>query len=204
MAHALGPPQGTIDAASIAAAADHLTEVEIPEQIDYHRGAFRQLGLLQQRLSVAAHAALMAALGVAVLLVIAALRAGTLDAVGWKPFAIALLAVLPTTMTSLNGLRVDADLARLVERSAQTFGLLFRVRSNILASPSDYDHLLSNMQRLASILRDELDEWRFVIESRRYRGRQRRIGRRKSFLRRFYDLRKRLEPRRSGGDGPRP
>ena len=112
-AHALGPPQGKIDAVSIAAAADHLSEVEIPEQIDYHRGTFRQLGLLERRLSFAAHAALMASLGVAVLLAIAAVRAGSLEAVGLKPLAIVLLAVLPGTMTSLNGLRVDADLVRL-------------------------------------------------------------------------------------------
>ena len=80
-AHALGPPEGRIDAVSIAAAADHLTEVEIPQQIDYHRTTFRQLGLLERRLLLAAHGSLLAAIGVAVLLGITALRAGSLDAV---------------------------------------------------------------------------------------------------------------------------
>jgi hypothetical protein len=174
-AHAIGPPQGKIDAASIAAAADHLSEIEIPDQIDYHRGTFRQLGLLDQRLFFGAHAALLASLGVAVLLAIAAVRAGSVDAVGWKPFAIVLLAILPATMTSLNGLRVDADLARLVERSAQTIALLFRVRRNILTSPRDYDHVAAGMQRLASIMMNELEEWRFVIESRRSRSGRRQI-----------------------------
>jgi hypothetical protein len=174
-AHAIGPPQGKIDAASIAAAADHLSEIEIPDQINYHRGTFRQLGLLDQRLFFGAHAALLASLGVAVLLAIAAVRAGSVDAVGWKPFAIVLLAILPATMTSLNGLRVDADLARLVERSAQTIALLFRVRRNILASPRDYDHVAAGMQRLASIMMNELEEWRFVIESRRSRSGRRQI-----------------------------
>ena len=84
-AHALGPPQGKIDAASIAAAADHLSEIEIPDQIEYHRGTFRQLGLLERRLFFGAHAALVASLGVAVVLAIAAVRAGSLEAVGWKP-----------------------------------------------------------------------------------------------------------------------
>ena len=82
-----------------------------------------------------AHAALVASLGVAVVLAIAAARAGSLEAVGCSPFAIVLLAILPATMTSLNGLRVDADLARLVERSAQTIALLFRVR-RALFSPA--------------------------------------------------------------------
>jgi hypothetical protein len=190
-AHALGPPQGKIDAASIAAAADHLSEIEIPDQIEYHRGTFRQLGLLERRLFFGAHAALVASLGVAVVLAIAAARAGSLEAVGWKPFAIVLLAILPATMTSLNGLRVDADLARLVERSAQTIALLFRVRRNILASPRDYDHVAANMQRLASIMMNELEEWRFVIDSRRSRSGRRQIKKKKNFLRPYIELRKR-------------
>jgi hypothetical protein len=122
-----------------------MSEFEIPEQIDYHRGTFRQLGLLERGLSFAANGALIASLGVAVLLAIVALRAGSLEAVGWKPFAIVLLAVLPATMTSPNGLRVDADLTRLVERSAQAIALLFRLRRVILAAPRDYDHVASNM-----------------------------------------------------------
>lgn len=179
MAHALGPPQGKIDTVSIAAAADQLLEVEIPDQISYHRVTFRQLGMLERRLSCAAQAALVAASGVAVVLAVAALRAGSLEAVGWKPSAIVLLAVLPATMTGLNGLRVDADLIRLVERSAQTIALLFRIRRVILAAPRDYDHVAANMQRLASIMGNELAEWRFVIESRRSRGSRRQIRRKR-------------------------
>ncbi len=192
MAHALGPPQGKIDGASIALAADRLCNVEIPDQIDYHRRTFRQLGLLERRLFFGAHAALVTSLGVAVLLAISALRAGSLEAVGWKPFAIVLLAVLPATMTSLNGLRVDADLVRLVERSAQTIARLFRIKRNILAAPRDYDHVAAGMQRLASILSGELEEWRFVIESRRSRSRRHPIKKKKNFLRPYTELQKRL------------
>jgi hypothetical protein len=201
-AHALGPPQGKIDAASIAAAADHLSEIEIPDQIEYHRGTFRQLGLLERRLFFGAHAALVASLGVAVVLAIAAVRAGSLEAVGWRPFAIVLLAILPATMTSLNGLRVDADLARLVERSAQTIALLFRVRRNILASPRDYDHVAANMQRLASIMMNELEEWRFVIDSRRSRSGRRQIKKKKNFFRPYTELRKRRAVGDSGAGSP--
>ncbi len=175
MAHALGPPQGKIDTASVAAAASQLLEVEIPDQINYHRSAVRQLGTLERRLSCAAHAALVAALVVAVILAITALRAGGLAAVGWEPLAITLLAVLPATMTGLNGLRVDADLVRLVERSAQTIASLFRIKRVIVAAPRDYDHIAIGMHRLASIMGNELDEWRFVIESRRSRGNPRGI-----------------------------
>ncbi len=193
MARALGPPQGKIDTISVAAAADQLLDVEIPDQISYHRVAVRQLGTLERRLSCAARAALVAALGVAVALAIAALRTGSLEAITWKPLAIVLLAVLPATMTGLNGLRVDADLVRLVERSAQTIALLFRIKRVILAAPHDYDHVAANMQRLASIMGNELAEWRFVIESRRSRGSRRGIGKKRNKF--FPVLRK---ARRSG------
>jgi hypothetical protein len=183
MAQALGPPQGKIDAASVATAADRLTEVEIPDQISYHRAAVRQLGTLERRLSFAAQAALVAALAVAFLLIAAALRAGSFEALGWRQYAIALLAVLPATMTGLNGLRVDADLVRLVERSAQTITLLFRIRRVILAAPQDYDHVVANMQRLAATMGSELAEWRFVIESRRSRDNRRRFRKKR---RRFF------------------
>jgi hypothetical protein len=201
-ARALGPPQGKIDVASIAAATDYLSEVEIPDQIGYHRSTFRQLGMLERRLFFGAHAALMASLGVAVVLGISALRAGSLEAVGWKPFAIVLLAILPATMTSLNGLRVDADLARLVERSAQTIALLFRVRRNILAGPRDYDHVAAGTQRLASIMMNELEEWRFVIDSRRSRSGRHQIKQKKTFFRPCTEWHKRLTSRDTGGGSP--
>ena len=183
MAHALGPPQGKIDAASIAAAAHELTESEIPRQIEYHRVTFRQLGQLERRLSFSAQAALVAAAAVAILLMFGPTRAGGLASIGWKQFAIGLLAVLPATTTALNGMRLEADLVRLVERSAQTIALLFRVKRVILASPEDYDHVAANMQRLAAIMGSELAEWRSVIESRRARDMRRRIGRKRDVFR---------------------
>ena len=95
-------------------------------------------------------------------------------------------------MTTLNGLRVDADLARLVERSAQTTALLFRARRAMLTAPRDYDHIASNMQWLAAIMRTELEEWRFVIESRRSRGSVRPIKGKQGLRRRLDALRKPL------------
>jgi hypothetical protein len=187
---ALGPPQGKLDSASIEAVANYLIHVEIPEQIAYHRQTFRQLGLLERRLSVAAHAALAISLAVATLLAIAAIVAGSLQAVGWRPLAIALLAVLPATMTALNGMRVEADLVRLIERSAQTIALLFRLKRIILAAPCDYDHVSSNTQRLALIMGEELAEWRFVIDSRRSRRGWRRAAKRRNFLWRHKAARK--------------
>jgi hypothetical protein len=182
MARAVGPPHGRIDATVVAAAAAHLSDVEIPGQISYHRATFRRLSVLERRLSYAAHGALLASVTVAVLLAVAAARAGSLAAVGWKPLAIALLAMLPATMTALNGYRVDSDLIRLVERSAQTIAALFSIRRAIIGAPCTYDQVAADMQRLAAVMAGELADWRFVIESRRARGQRRRTIRKRQTL----------------------
>jgi hypothetical protein len=169
-ARALAPPSGNLDAVSLGAASRFLTDIEIPEQIAYHRRTFRQLGRLERRLANVANAALLIAAGVAVLLGIAAVNADSLDAVGWKPLAVVLLTALPAAMTGFNGLRVDADLVRLVERSMLTLTMLSRIRRSILGAPPSYDHIAPNVERLASIMGNELAEWRFVIESRRTRN----------------------------------
>ena len=174
-AHALGPPQGKIDAASIALAADQLSKIEIPASdrvSSRHISAAWLVGAAPVLRRTRRTGEFARCRGAARYL---GAWAGSLEHVGWRQFAIVLLAVLPATMASLNGLRVDADLARLVERSAQTIARLFRVRRNILIAPRDYDHVAANMQRLASIMSSELEEWRFVIESRRSRGRRRQI-----------------------------
>jgi hypothetical protein len=182
---ALGPPQGRIDAASIAASAAYLADVEIPGQLRYHRKNFRQLEILEKRLACAARLSLAAAVVVAASLGVIALLAGGLDAVSWKPLAIVMLTSLPATMTGLEGIRVDADLVRLVEGSAQTITLLRRIRRAILAEPPDYDHVAHHMQQLAAVMESDLAEWRFAVESRRSRETRRGIRRKRNWLRMF-------------------
>src|SRR5262249_26801038 len=46
---ALGPPHGTIRTSDIAHFAKQLAEMEIPEQLKYHRANFRQIWLLDRR-----------------------------------------------------------------------------------------------------------------------------------------------------------
>ena len=58
-------------------------------------------------------------------------------------------------------------------------------------APRDYDHVAANMQQLAAIMRTELEEWRFVIESRRSRAGRRRVKRKRNLLRVISDLWKR-------------
>ena len=185
LAIALGPPNGKIDAASIAASVAYLTEVEIPGQLRYHRKNFRQLETLEKRLASAARLSLMAAVVVAVLLGVIAVFAGGLDAVSWKPLAIVMLTSLPATMAGLEGIRIDADLVRLVESSAQTLTLLRRIGRVMRVEPPDYDNVAHRMEQLAAIMESDLAEWRFAIESRRSREVRRGIRRKQNWLRMF-------------------
>ena len=179
----LDPPTGSIDVRAIETAKARLTQHEIPHQLAYHRLTFRQLQILEARLSLAARMALLGAIIVALLLGAAAWQAGSLSAVGWKPLAMVLLAILPATMTGFNGIRADSDLVRLVERSAQTIAVLARIRRTILASPPTYDSIASSMLHLAAIMGHELKEWQFVLQSRRSRVGRHRAGRKSIFRR---------------------
>ena len=58
------------------------------------------------------------------------------------------------------------------------------------------------MQRLASIMMTELEEWRFVIDSRRSRSGRRQIKKKKNFLRPYAELRKRRAVGDSGAGSP--
>jgi hypothetical protein len=96
----------------------------------------------------------------------------------WKPIAIVVFSVLPAMAAAFNGIRAYADLARLSERSAMMAAGLARLRRTIHSAPMNYDRVAAAAARLASIMGDELTEWRFVLESRWARThRARRLGR---------------------------
>jgi hypothetical protein len=181
-ARALEPPHGTIGASEVASFANQLAEGEIAEQLKYHRANFRQVGLLDRRLSAAARVALASAIVVAGLYGISAYYFGAVADVPWKPIAIVLFFVLPAMAAAFNGIRAAADLIRLAERSATMAAALTRVRRVILCTPMNYDRLAVAAVRVAKIMGDELSEWRFVLESRRARAQRSRMSGRSWFL----------------------
>ena len=177
LARSLGGPTGRMCDPDIAAAARELVMTTIADQVAYHRRAFRQLGMLERRLAFAAQGALVITMAVAVALGISTRLVGSVDAVWWKPVAHVLLGALPAAMTAFNGIRADADLVRLVERSALTAAALARLRRAMASAPLTHDRLASAAIRVTSIMANELSEWRFVLESRRSRSRRRRAFR---------------------------
>jgi hypothetical protein len=171
---ALGPPAGEIRPEHVADAARRLADVEIAGQIDYHRRAFRQLGLLEQRLARIARWALLATTAVAALLGLVELVEWPLDP--WRPLASLLLFALPAVTSAFAGVRADADLVRLTERSAAAAAALARLRRVIGAAAPTYDRIAVAAMRAAAIMAAELSDWRFVLERRRARSRRPGMG----------------------------
>jgi hypothetical protein len=167
-ARSLGPPTGVAGAAYLASATGGLQKY-IRHQSSYHHLSLRRLGLLEARLSLIAHAALIASLFVAAALGVEVVRAGDSESLGWKPVAILLLTILPATTTAMNGLRAEMDLSRLIERSAQTAVRLARINRALSSAPVTYDRLAVAASRSSTIMDNEMSEWRFVLENRRAR-----------------------------------
>ena len=167
---ALGPPHGTIRTSDIAHFAKQLADREIPEQLKYHRANFRQIWLLDRRLSAAARIALASTIVVAGLFGISAYYFGGTSRVPWMPIAIVVFFVLPAMAAAFNGIRAAADLGLLAERSAMMAAALSRLRRVILSTAMNYDRIAVAAVRSAGIMGDELGEWRFVLESRRARA----------------------------------
>jgi hypothetical protein len=167
---ALGPPHGTIRTSDIAHFAKQLADKEIPDQLKYHRANFRQIWLLDRRLSAAARIALASTIVVAGLFGISAYYFGGTTRVPWMPIAILVFFVLPAMAAAFNGIRAAADLGLLAERSAMMAAALTRLRRVILSTAMNYDRIAVAAVRSAGIMGDELGEWRFVLESRRARA----------------------------------
>ena len=171
---ALGTPSGEMQPEHIAGAAQRLADVEIAGQIDYHRRAFRQLGLLEQRLAGVAQWSLWATTAMAALVGIVALVEWPLDP--WRPLASLLLFALPAVTSAFAGVRAEADLVRLAERSAAAAVALARLRRVIGAAEPTYDRIAVAAMRAAAIMAAELSDWRFVLERRRARARRVALG----------------------------
>ena len=99
---ALGPPHGTIRTSDIAHFAKQLADREIPEQQKYHRANFRQIWLLDRRLSAAARIAHASTIVVAGLFGISAYYFGGTSRVPWMPIAIVVFFVLPAMAAAFN------------------------------------------------------------------------------------------------------
>jgi hypothetical protein len=167
-ARSLGLPTGVAGAAYLTSATGELQKY-LRQQSSYHHLSLRRLGLLEAKLALIAHAALIASIFVAAALGVEVVRAGGSESGGWKPVAILMLTILPATTTAMNGLRAEMDLDRLIERSGHTAVLLAGINRALSSAPVTYDRLAVAASRSSAIMDNEMSEWRFVLESRRAR-----------------------------------
>ena len=169
---ALTPPQGAIADADLTRLISRIAESEVPGQVKYHNGAFRQLGTLDRRLALAARISLNAAIVAAVAFMVSAYLGGGADYVAWHSLAWVMIFVLPAAAAAFSAMRAGADLSVLAERSATTAAALTELRGVIRATPMTYDRAAVAATRVAGLMSAELSEWRFVFESRRTRTRR--------------------------------
>jgi hypothetical protein len=173
---AIGLPKGIISPAVVESGFEQLAEFEIKGQIAYHRGAGRQLGILERRLSWAAN---ISVLGI-VMIVLAPSLAIWMGAAKYeapiRAFAGILLAMLPAALAAFNGIRADADLIRLTERSAWSSAYLSKLKRAMARQAPTFDKYEEFAKKTASFLAAELLEWHMVLESRRTR-----LSRRRAF-----------------------
>ncbi|HLH89914.1 MAG TPA: hypothetical protein VKX28_15785 [Xanthobacteraceae bacterium] len=169
---ALAPPDGPITEADLTRLIRQIAEGEVPGQIKYHDGAFRQLGTLDRRLAVAARVSLNAAIVGAVAFMVSAALQGGGEYVAWHSLGWVMIFVLPAAAAAFTAMRAGADLALLAERSAATAAALTELQGVIRATPMTYDRAAVAATRVAGLMGAELSEWRFVFESRRTRTRR--------------------------------
>jgi hypothetical protein len=176
---AIGLPKGIISLAVVESGFEQLAEFEIKGQIAYHRSACRQLGMLERRLSWAAN---ISVLGI-VIIVLAPSLAIWMGAAKYeapiRAFAGILLAMLPAALAAFNGIRADADLIRLTERSAWSSAYLSKLKRAMARQAPTFDKYEEFAKKTASFLAAELLEWHMVLESRRTRLSRRRAFRNK-------------------------
>ncbi|MFI5016258.1 MAG: hypothetical protein ACHQAY_28320, partial [Hyphomicrobiales bacterium] len=162
---------------------DHLLQAEIGEQIDYHRGAIRRFTAIDARTRIMAR--VMLGLTVAIGAAIFVLSINNLSLLSWSGVASLGLSAAPAVVTGLNAFRAEFDLVRLTERSTRLARGLWRLeraaseRAEIEEAAEEgaaaetmpaLDRTVA--RRAASLMLEEVSQWRFVLEARTERLRR--------------------------------
>jgi hypothetical protein len=173
---AMGLPMGIVSPAVVESGFEQLAEFEIKGQIAYHRGACHQLGILERRLSLAANVSVLGIVAIVLAPSLAIWMGAARYEAPIRAFASILLAMLPAALAAFNGIRADADLIRLTERSAWSSAYLSKLKRAMARQAPTFDKYEEFARKTAWFLAAELLEWHMVFESRRTR-----LSRRRAF-----------------------
>jgi hypothetical protein len=167
---------GIVSPAVVESGFEQLAEFEIKGQIAYHRGACHQLGILERRLSLAANVSVLGIVAIVLAPSLAIWMGAARYEAPIRAFASILLAMLPAALAAFNGIRADADLIRLTERSAWSSAYLSKLKRAMARQAPTFDKYEEFARKTAWFLAAELLEWHMVFESRRTR-----LSRRRAF-----------------------
>jgi len=131
---------------------------------------------LERRLSWAASASILGMIALVLAPSLAAWMGATQYKAPIQAFASILLAMLPAALAAFSGIRADADLVRLTERSAWSAAYLSKLKRAMEGQAATFDKYEEFAKKAASFMAAELLEWHLVLESRRAR-----LSRRRAF-----------------------
>ena len=167
VARRIGPCRDP-DPAKAGAVLEHLLAAEIGEQITYHRSAIRRYAGLDLRTRRVSRnlLALTVTLGVATL----AASYEYPHLLSWSGIAGLAFSAAPAIVTGLNAFRAELDLMRLTERSARIQrgleALARAARARVASQGATTGLARAVAWRAASLMLDEVSQWRFVLEAR--------------------------------------
>lgn len=157
-------PFDALAEATAPAVIAHLVEVEIGEQIAYHRDAFRRFRRLDQRIRRAAAIALCAFVALAVGLAVLPLAHFNIISVSFTSAISLAFMAAPTLYATLNSVRRDLDVVRQAARSAEIAADLKRLAVAMARAPATAETASAAGLRAAEIMRNDVSSWHGVVE----------------------------------------
>ncbi len=162
-ARAAAPFDALKEAAAPAIIA-HLADVEIGEQIAYHREAFRRFRRLDHRIRRAAVVALCAFVALAAALATLTLAHFNVISVSFSSAISLAFMAAPTLYATLNSVRRDLDVVRQAARSAEIAADLKRLAGAMASMPASAEMAAAAALRAAEIMRNDVSSWHGVVE----------------------------------------
>jgi hypothetical protein len=160
----MAAPFDALSEAAAPAIIAHLIDVEINEQIAYHRDAFRRFRRLDRRIRRAAVIALCASAALAAALTVLPLAHFNIVSI---PFASAISLVFiaaPALFAKLNSVRRDLDVVRQAARSAEIAADLKRLARVLASAPATAETARAAGLHAAEIMRNDVSSWHGVVE----------------------------------------
>jgi hypothetical protein len=157
-------PYDALSDGAAAAVLNYLAEVEIADQIAYHRKAFRRFRRLDHRFRRAATIAMFAFIALGAILSIVALTQALSIKLSLASAVGLAFTAAPALYATINSVRRDLDVVRQAARSAEIAAALKRLAASISQFKPTAEIARAAALRAAQIMGDDLSSWRSVTQ----------------------------------------